>query len=65
MSKRYRDGTVIVPLQANKRRLEQFVPVEMKRVRRHEYWHHRALDREERAAIMAAMYIHLLQQQKN
>lgn len=60
MSKRHRDGSVIV--QTNKRRLEQSVPVEMKRVRRHEYWHHRTLNREERAAVMAAMYIDLLQQ---
>jgi len=60
MSKRHRDGSVIV--QTNKRRLEQSVPVKMKRVRRHEYWHHRTLNREERAAVMAAMYLDLLQQ---
>jgi hypothetical protein len=64
MSKRQRDGTVIVPVPTNKRRLERFAPVELKRARQYEYWHHRTLNREERAAIMAAMYIHLLQQQK-
>ena len=62
MSKRRRDGSVVLPVRTNKRRLDQIVPMEMKRVRRHEYWHHRTLEREERAAIMAAMYIHLLQQ---
>lgn len=60
MPKRRRDDTVVVPVQDHKRRLEQFTPVEVKRVRRYEYWHHRELNREERAAIMADMYIRLL-----
>jgi hypothetical protein len=58
MTKRRRDDTVI---NHKKRPLDKGVDkIEHKKTKGFEYWHHKELSREARAAEMAAMYIHLL-----
>jgi len=58
MAKRRRDDTII---NHKKRPLDKGVDIiEHKKAKGFEYWHHKELSREARAAQMAAMYIHLL-----
>ena len=62
MAKRRRDDTII---NHKKRPLDKGLDkgldiIEHKKAKGFEYWHHKELSREERAAEMAAMYIHLL-----
>ena len=59
MSKRRRDDTII---RHHKRACPwtSSSPIEHKKKKALEYWHHGELSREERAAEMTAMYIHLL-----
>lgn len=58
MPKRKHSGVVINP---KKRPLEQSIEhIKHKKQKNYEYWHHRKMSREERAAIMAGMYIKLI-----
>ncbi len=58
MAKRRRDNTII---RHNKRPLQvENSPDKHKKVKNVEYWHHETVTRQQRAAEMAAMYIHLL-----
>lgn len=58
MPKRTRDNVVI---NHKKRHNEgDNEHIEHKKPKNYEYWHHRHMTREERAAIMAAMYIRLI-----
>ena len=57
MAKRNRDGIIKRPL---KRATEHKSHENNKKMRIYEYWHHKELNREERASKMAEMYIHLL-----
>ena len=62
MAKRQRDGTIVRP---NKRPPPPLQTENCKRTRKYEHWHHAQLTRQEKAAYMAAMYIHLLNIKKS